>query len=142
MNNSHRALVMVVVMATLSACASQESAGDAADASGKVCISVRNINGFNPLSDRELLVTANVKDYYLFTVLGICNNLRSANAIAVSDPTTRICDDGFGKIAFRDIGRTRQVCRVDQIERVGSPEEAREIVEAREQARRDQREQK
>lgn len=102
----------------------------------RVCVSVRTINSFNGLSDREIFVTAGVNDRYLFTVTGICNGLEYANAIAVKDQTGRICGDGFGSIIFRDMGRGRQSCRVRTIERVSSAEEAKEWVTAREADRR------
>jgi len=138
MNCFGKFLVASALAVSLAACATGKSTETAGiDSSGKVCINVRTINGFNPLSDRELLVTASVRDYYLFTVFGSCPGLRYANTIAVADPTSRICSDGFGKVAFRDAGRGRQVCQVDQIERVASPDEAREIAKAREEARRE-----
>jgi len=138
MNSIAKLLAVSAIAVTLTACATGERTESAGiESSGKVCINVRTINGFNPLSDRELLVTASVRDYYLFTVFGSCPGLRYANTIAVADPTSRICSDGFGKIAFRDAGLGRQVCQVDQIERVASPDEAREIAKAREEARRE-----
>jgi len=140
MSSIGKFLIVSVIAVFLSACASREPSEMAGmDDAGKVCLNVRMINGFNPLSDRELLVTATQKDYYLFTVFGTCTGLRYANTIAVVDPTSRICDDGFGRIAFRDMSMGRQVCQVDHIERVASPEEARELVKAREEARREQR---
>lgn len=108
----------------------------AADAE-QTCLFVPNISGFSPLSEREVLVTVGVSDHYLFTVLGICTGLRSATTLAVVERTSRICNDGFGRIWFQEPGLGRQVCQVRDIERVASREEAREIVAARQQARRE-----
>ena len=118
----------------VSGCAT--SPGEAESRVSKVCVSVRTINSFNGLSDREIFVTAGVNDHYLFTVTGICNGLEYANSIAVKDQSGRICGDGFGSIIFRDMGRGRQSCRVRTIERVSSAAEADEWVTAREAERR------
>ena len=139
MNNGISILALSIAMILLlAACSGQPTADDTASAGDRVCLSVRTINSFSPLSDREVLVTSGVNDRYLFTVTGVCTGLRSANAIAIVDSTTRICNDNFGRIAFRDFGLGRQVCRVGNIEPVASREAAEELVEAREAERRDQ----
>ncbi|NOX68601.1 MAG: hypothetical protein GXP15_05395 [Gammaproteobacteria bacterium] len=101
-----------------------------------VCVRVATISSFDGLSDREVFVTAGVRDYYLFSVIGVCNGLEDATAIAVEDETGRICGDGFGSIFFRDVGLGLQSCRVHTIERVSSIDEARERVTARAAERR------
>jgi len=127
------ALFIALLSLLTAGCAAQQRAG--ASASDRTCISVRSINGFNPLSDREVLVTATVSDHYLFTVVGVCPGLRSADAIAISDPTNRICNDSFGSITSTDRVHGKQTCRVEQIERVTGIEEARDIVRIRREAR-------
>lgn len=117
-------------------CAGQPAEDDSMDADGRICVNVRMINSFSPLSDREVLVTAGVSDRYLFTISGVCQGLRSATRIAVADRTGRICNDSFGRIVFRDFGLGPQRCLVGNIEAVPSREAAREIVEARQAARR------
>ena len=119
----------------LGGCAGQPADKSAA-AGDRVCINVRTINGFNPLSDRELAVTATANRHFLFTTQGICHGLRRANAIAVSNVTTQICNDGFGEIEFVDPALGRQSCRIAEIEPVGSSDEARVIAEERREARR------
>lgn len=127
------ALIIGPLFLLAAGCAGQQSTG--ASESDRTCISVRSINGFNPLSDRELLVTATVSDHYLFTVVGICPGLRSADSIAINDPTSRICNDSFGSVTYADRVHGEQTCRVEQIERVTGIEEARDIVEIRREAR-------
>lgn len=127
------ALLVASLSLLAAGCAGQQGTG--ASASDRTCISVRSISGFNPLSDRELLVTESVDDHYLFSVIGICPGLRSADSIAVSDPTSRICNDSFGSISYFDRVHGKQTCRVDRIERVTGIEEARDIVEIRREAR-------
>ncbi len=127
------ALLVALLSLIAAGCAGQPGAG--ASDSERTCINVRSISGFNPLSDRELLVTAIVNDHYLFTVTGICPGLRSADSIAISDPTSRICNDSFGSITYTDFAHGKQTCRVDRIERVADIEEARDIVKIRREAR-------
>lgn len=120
----------------LSACASESSLYDENTASERVCVQVRSISSFNGLSDREVFVTAGVKNHYLFTVSGICMGLEQANAIGIADQSGRICGDGFGSIVFRDMGRNRRSCKVRNIEHVVDGAQAREWVDAREAERR------
>lgn len=112
----------------VSGCAAQ---GDGTQAAEKVCVSVRTINSFGSLGDRDIFVTAGTRDHYLFSVIGICPGLRSANAIGVADGLGRICGDGFGRIVFRNPGIGPQSCRVGSIERVTDRAEAKMIVDAR-----------
>ena len=134
--NVKRTLVFSILGMSLFASGCATSTGDEDSRASRVCVSVRTINSFNGLSDREIFVTAGVNDHYLFAVTGICNGLEYAKAIAVKDQTGRICGDGFGSIIFRDVGRGRQSCRVRTIERVSSGDEAKEWVTAREAERR------
>ena len=120
-----------------SGCATSTSTAGEGSNADKVCVSVRSISSFSPLSDREIFVTAGVNDHYLFSIMGICSGLEYANAIAVADQTGRICGDGFGSVVFRDMGRGRQSCRVRTIEHVNDRNEAKELVTARETARRE-----
>ncbi|ANO52646.1 DUF6491 family protein [Woeseia oceani] len=120
------------------ACANQSSNPSMADGADRTCINVHSINGFSSLSDRELLVTASVKDHYLFTVDGHCPGLRDAHSIKVVDSVNRICNDGFGRVVFEDRSFGPQSCRVNSIEQVMNRDEAREIVTARRDARRKQ----
>jgi len=125
-------LITAAMLLLLSACASESSLYDENSAADKVCVQVRTISSFNGLSDREVFVTAGVRDHYLFTVTGICTGLEDANAIGVADQTGRICGDGFGSIVFRDMGRNRRSCKVRNIERVVDGAQAKEWVAARE----------
>jgi len=131
----NRYCVAATLLLLAGACANQNATPSMAD---RTCISVHSINGFSSLSDRELLVTASVKDHYLLTVDGHCPGLRDAQSVAVIDSVNRICNDGFGRVVFEDRSFGPQSCRVDSIEQVMSRDEAREIVTARRDARRNQ----
>ena len=124
------------VLLVLSGCASQTSTDSALAGEDKICVSVRSLNSFSALSDREIFVTAGVNNHFLFSVMGICHGLRSANAIGIADGTGRICGDGFGSIIFRDTFRSPQSCRVRYIEHVNDRDEAKQLVLARAEMRR------
>lgn len=111
----------------------QDEAEDAQEeAAEKVCVNSRTLNRFDPLSDDYVFVEATGKNYYLFSMKSRCRNLRSANAIAVKDTTSRVCSDGFAEIVYMDVGRQPITCRIGEITKVSSKDEAREIVEAAE----------
>lgn len=130
-------IVVVAILGTfliVSGCATPIDGED--PLTPNVCVRVATISSFEGLSDQEVLVTAGVRDYYLFSIFGVCNGLEDANAIAVEDETGRICGDSFGSIIFRDMGLGIQSCRVHTIERVNSVDEAKEWATAREAERR------
>ena len=112
-------------------CSSQDTMTDDESSEAKVCVNVRSISSFGTLSDKDVFVTAGTKDHYVFSVMGICPGLNSANAIAVADGMGRICGDGFGRIVFRDMGLGRQSCRVRTIVKVADRDEAKMLVNAR-----------
>jgi hypothetical protein len=91
---------------------------------------VRTIDSFASISDREIFVTARTNDSYVFTVMGVCQGLRSANAIGVADSMGRICGDGFGRVVFQDMGR-KQSCRVKSIDAVANLDEAKALAASR-----------
>lgn len=119
-------------------CASQRGTEMPQSDADNICINVSRINGFTPLSDRELLVTADVNEYYLFTVDAYCPGLRYTNSLAVVDTLNRICSNGFGRIVFDDQSYSSQSCSVSNIERLASRDEVRETVKARVEMRRQQ----
>ena len=128
------AVVLLPVLA--SGCANQRGASVSESGAKNVCINVGRINGFTPLGDRELMVTAGVNEYYLFTVDAYCPGLRYANSLAVVDTVSRICSNSFGRIVFNDQSFGRQTCSVSNIERMASRDEVQETVKARVDARR------
>ena len=121
---------LIIVLAAAAGCSSTDTTADESSSTDKVCVSVRTIDSFASISDREIFVTARTKDSYVFTVMGVCQGLRSANAIAVADSMGRICSDGFGRVVFRDMGR-KQSCRVKSIDAVAGLDEAKALAESR-----------
>lgn len=111
----------------------QEEGLDQAD---RVCINSRTVRNFDALDDRHIFIQEGSKKYYLITLRNRCLDLDYAQAIAFADTTTRICSKGFGEVIFRDqMDRRLEKCRIDTIERVGSKNEAKEIVAARKEAK-------
>ena len=106
----------------------------------KVCINSNLIRNFDGLDDEHVFVEQSGKDYFLLTMRRRCTGLRSAQAIALNDTTSRICSGGFGEVIFRESGIGRTTCRIDKIERVENKDDARAIVAERKQWKKDQRE--
>jgi hypothetical protein len=125
----------------LSGCAtSPDQAADTEDqaleAGDRVCVSVRSINSFDAIDDSHVYIKANVNDHYLFTMFGSCFGLRNAHGIAVKDTFSRVCSNSFGEIVYRDMGRRLESCRIDNVERVASKEDAEGLVKDRKEAKR------
>jgi len=124
------------LLALVAGCATDDQAG--VDRSQPVCFSDYDIRSFNPVDDEFIYVEGRGDSHYLFTMQRGCIGLRSANVIGIPDQPGRICANSLDDIIYRDIARGRSSCRILDIERVNSREEARELAEARKQARREQ----
>jgi hypothetical protein len=122
--------LLVSILTTAAGCSSTDTTADETSSSDKVCVSVRTIDSFASISDKEIFVTARTNDSYVFTVMGVCQGLRSANAIGVADSMGRICGDGFGRVVFRDMGH-KQSCRVKSIDPVADLAEAKALAASR-----------
>ena len=96
------------------------------------CIYLRLLNAWEAIDDQHLVATLSASRYYLFTLDHGCPGLEVARYGLVSEPSTRMCGDGFSFLRFEhpSAGLTR--CRVLGIERVEDPDAARELVESRE----------
>lgn len=131
----------------LSGCATStdqaaETEDEALEAGDRVCVSVRSINSFDAIDDSHVYIRANVDDHYLFTMFGSCLGLRNAQGIAVKDTFSRVCSNSFGEIIYRDMGRGFESCRIDNVERVASKEDAEGLVKDRKEAKRRERAEK
>jgi len=130
---------MVVCQGLLSACAAGDrSAPTVVDRSEPVCLSDYDIRSFSPLYDEFIYVEGRRDAHYLFTMQRGCLGLRSANAIGIPDQPGRICSNSLDDVIYQDISRGQTTCRILGIERVSSRDEARELADARRQARRGQ----
>ena len=133
-------LVVPLSLALVGSCASADSTGSpAVDRSEAVCLSDFDIRSFNPVDDEFMYVEGRGDSHYLFTMQRGCLGLRSANVIGIPDRPGRICSNTLDDIIYRDISRGQASCRIRHIERVNSREEARDLAEARRQARRAER---
>lgn len=130
---------MVVCLGLLSACAAGDrTAPTVVDRSEPVCLSDYDIRSFSPLYDEFIYVEGHRDAHYLFTMQRGCLGLRSANAIGIPDQPGRICSNSLDDVIYQDISRGRTTCRILGIERVSSRDEARQLADARRQARREQ----
>jgi hypothetical protein len=125
--------------ALVAGCATDNQASRTdADRSEPVCFSDYDIRSFNPVDDEFIYVEGRRDSHYLFTMQRGCIGLRSANVIGIPDQPGRICANSLDDIIYRDMARGQSSCRILDIERVNSREEARDLAEARKKARREQ----
>jgi hypothetical protein len=138
MNNA-AAISVFLILPLLGACAATDRPGVATeDRSGPVCLSDYDVRSFNAIDDEFVYVEGRGDSHYLFTMQRGCLGLRSASVIGIPDRPGRICSNSYDNIYYRDITRGRTSCRILDIERVGSREEARELAKARKDARREE----
>jgi len=130
-------LIFLSAALSVPAIADEHSAEDAKE---KICISSNLVRNFDGLDDQHVFVEERSKQYYLLTMQFRCNGLRHAQAIGFKDTTSRICNGGFGEVVFRERGIGPNRCRIDMIERVENKDEARAIIEEREQWKKEQKE--
>jgi hypothetical protein len=131
-------LFSIVVSLTLCSCAADDRTGPAAvDRSEPVCLSDYDIRSFSPLYDDFIYVEGLRDAHYLFTMQRGCLGLRSANAIGIPDQPGRICANSLDEVIYMDLSRGQTSCRILDIERVSSRDEARELAEVRRQASRE-----
>ena len=97
----------------------------------RVCVYTRDIDNFDALDNRHVYVEARRDQRYLFTLDGGCFGLRSANVIAISDTTSRVCSNSFGRLSYREMGSSLRYCRIRDIEAVVDKDAARALVKAR-----------
>ena len=94
------------------------------------CFYIRNINGWDAIDRDHVYLKQGVNDHYLVTLFSSCPGLKFANAIALSNHSGRMCPNDFGSITYRDAGMAR-TCRIDNVERVTSKDEAVALAESR-----------
>ncbi len=113
--------------------AEDEDEGATADADGSaaVCVFTRNISNFDALDNEHVFVQARRDENYLFTLDRGCFGLRSANVIAISDTTSRVCSNSLGRLTYREMGSGLRYCRIRNIEAVADKDAARALVKAR-----------
>ena len=97
----------------------------------RVCVRVHQINSFETLDDRHVVVKVSASRYYLLTVDNGCAGLGFAGAITIAEPSTRVCGDGFSFLSFRHPGSGSTRCRIQNIETVEDSDAARVLIESR-----------
>jgi hypothetical protein len=123
--------VAVVAGLGLTACASSRPT-DAASATDRVCVRVQQINSYEPIGDHHVVIKASASTRYLLTLDEICTGLKFARGIAISDASTRVCNDGFSFLTFQQPGHGARRCRIINLEEVESSEAAEALVKSRE----------
>jgi hypothetical protein len=111
------------------------------EATERVCFNNRQVRNFDGLSDRYVYLEASGGKNYLLAMRSPCNGLRNAYGIAIRDATSRVCDNSFAEIIYKDLGRLQR-CRIGTIERVENKEEAKAVVAEREADEKRQRKSK
>ena len=102
------------------------------------CFRIRNVTSWDTIGDQHLYIEALGDEHYLVTLWSRCPGLQFTQAIALTNRMGRMCPGDFGRIRFRD-GGIRSDCRIENIERVSSKDEAVAIGEGREEEKKEAR---
>ena len=103
----------------------------------KVCLNSNLVRNFDALSDEHIFVEERNKEFYLLTMRNRCFDLRHAHTIALKDVSSRICSDGFGEVIYRTtLTGPFESCFIDTVEKVDNKNAAKELVAARQDARK------
>ena len=133
-----RLTTMVSILAALvfaTGCASSETSAE--NPADRECFNIQSISSWSTLDDKHLYVKGvGAANHYLLTMFSRCPGIRSAQVLAFSNQTNRLCSNDFGRVTYRD-GSTPYSCRINDIERVNSRDEAKAIAEARKNAKDD-----
>jgi hypothetical protein len=131
-------IILILALSATGAFADEaEDEAEEEEAIERVCVNKRSINSFDAIDDQHVYIKATGNNHYLFTMQRRCFGLGGAYGIAVKDTMSRVCSDGFGEIVYRDRGQRLQSCRIGTIEEVASKEDARGLVEDRNEAKRE-----
>jgi hypothetical protein len=82
------------------------------------------INGFRPINDSNLVVTAGVHDHYLITLVQPCLDLPYTFTVGFQSRTSNVTN--FDSIIVNTLHGRRETCRIDKIYRLDDAEPAAE----------------
>lgn len=109
----------------------------AQESEDRECFNIRTISSWSALNDKHLYVKGiGSANHFLLTMFTKCPGIRYAQALAFSNHSSQLCSNSFGDVTYKDGGIPRK-CRIDNIERVNSRDEAKELAEAAANAKND-----
>ncbi len=91
---------------------------------------IRNIDGFNTIDDRHIVLHGGVDKHALVTTFGHCFGLRDSETIAVDAPLPYLDKAGLGHIIYSQGLAGRARCPIDKIVAVKDLKEAKALVAA------------
>jgi len=96
----------------------------------RVCIKTREINVITALDEEHVLVKLSAGRHYMFTVDKVCQGLKLARKIAISD-ATRVCNDGLTLISFEYPTVGPITCRIEMLDSVRDKDDALDLIASR-----------
>jgi hypothetical protein len=79
-----------------------EMLGQVTEQNGRACIRINDIDGYAPLSDDMVSVSARGKKHYLVTTMFRCYSLGSSFGVAFSGAYSEVCGRGQGELITRE----------------------------------------
>jgi len=128
------AIIIALLALVWAGCASTDTTPEYS--SSDDCFDIRQIRNWSVIDDDHVYLEELGNDNYLLTLFSSCSGLKFTQAIALSNNMGRMCPNDFGRITYRD-GGMRSSCRIDNIERVATKDDAISLVDARNEDTKD-----
>lgn len=129
-------IVLSVTLSSGNVWAEDDTTNAEENASERTCFWLRSINDFRAIDNYHVWVRGPTRKYqYLLTLFQYCGGVRFTEHIALDTrPTNRLCSNGNEHLTVLDHGYSRR-CLISNVERVATIKEARELVQARKEAK-------
>ncbi|NIP18078.1 MAG: hypothetical protein GWM87_07905, partial [Xanthomonadales bacterium] len=76
----------------------EEMLAQVTEQDGRSCVRVDDIDGYAPLDDTMVSVSARGRKHYLMTTMFRCNSLRGTFRVGVSGRFSEVCGGGMGHL--------------------------------------------
>ncbi len=98
--------------------------------SEKACFRVRDVRGFEAVTDRFVYVHGVRSQHYLLTMENVCMGLENSVGIAIANGFDRVCSNDRAMITYKEFNQVKR-CGILMVEAVTDREAALDLVKKR-----------
>lgn len=96
----------------------------------KACFRVRDVRGFEAVTDRFVYVHGVRSQHYLLTMENVCMGLENSVGIAIANGFDRVCSNDRAMITYKEFNQVKR-CGILTVEAVADREGALDLVKKR-----------